>query len=133
AIRPLDRWPEVPLGSAGDRTLHPTASAHGTREGARLIQALLPRLGLDRPELRAWAMYDWANSAFVTTIVAAVFPVYFASVAGADLPPATATGRFAAATTLSKLVVAVMAPVLGALADYAAVKKRMLAAFMALR
>ena len=34
------------------------------------------RLGLHRPELRAWALYDWANSALVT-IVTAVFPIYF--------------------------------------------------------
>src|SRR2546427_63974 len=44
----------------------------------------LARLGLDRPELRAWAMYDWANSAFVTTIIAAVFPVYFSAIARQD-------------------------------------------------
>ena len=38
-----------------------------------------------RPELRAWAMYDWANSAYQTTIIAAVFPIYFHSVVAADL------------------------------------------------
>ena len=36
----------------------------------------LRALGLDRKETRAWAMYDWANSAFVTTIMAAILPVY---------------------------------------------------------
>ena len=40
----------------------------------------LQRLGLGRPELRAWAMYDWANSVFVTTVIAAVFPIYFSTV-----------------------------------------------------
>jgi MFS-type transporter involved in bile tolerance (Atg22 family) len=49
-------------------------------------QDLLTRVGLHRPEIRAWAMYDWANSAFATTIITAIFPVYFTSVAGADLP-----------------------------------------------
>ena len=39
--------------------------------------APLERLGLHRPELRAWALYDWANSAVVTTIIAAVFPIYY--------------------------------------------------------
>ena len=40
----------------------------------------------------AWAMYDWANSAFATTILAAVLPVYFSQVAGSTLPDsATAT------------------------------------------
>jgi glutamate synthase (NADPH/NADH) small chain len=47
---------------------------------------ILARLGLHRPELRAWALYDWANSAVVTTIIAAVFPIYFYRVAGANLP-----------------------------------------------
>ena len=41
---------------------------------------LLERLGLHRPELRAWAMYDWANSAFWATIIL-IFPIYFIKVA----------------------------------------------------
>jgi MFS transporter, UMF1 family len=77
-------------------------------------------------------MYDWANSAFFTTIVAAVFPVYFTSVAAADLPPAVATARFALATTIAVTCVAVLAPLLGAVADYAAVKKKILAVFLSL-
>ena len=93
---------------------------------------LLQRLGLGRPELRAWAMYDWANSVFVTTVIAAVFPIYFSTVAAADLPPSVATARFATATTIALAVVAVLAPFLGALADYAAARKKMLAAFLGL-
>jgi UMF1 family MFS transporter len=77
-------------------------------------------------------MYDWANSAFFTTVVAAVFPIYFSSVAAADLPPATATARFAAATTIALTISAVLAPFLGALADYVAVKKKLLAVFLGL-
>lgn len=92
----------------------------------------LQRLGLGRPELRAWALYDWANSAFVTTVTAAVFPIYFSSVAAADLPPPVATARFALVTTIALAIVAVLAPFLGALADAAAVKKKMLGAFLAL-
>jgi MFS transporter, UMF1 family len=77
-------------------------------------------------------MYDWANSAMVTTIVAAVFPIYYYSVAGAGLPEGVATFRFAVATTLGLAFVAVSAPVLGALADFSAAKKRFLGAFMLL-
>src|SRR6476620_8760435 len=91
---------------------------------------LLHRLGLGRSDLRAWAMYDWANSAFQTTIVAAVFPIYFHRVAAADLPPAVATSRFAWATTIAILIVALIAPLLGAIADFAAVKKKLLAVFL---
>ncbi len=98
----------------------------------RVGRSVLERLGLHRPELRAWALYDWANSAMVTTIVAAVFPIYFYRVAGTGLPEGVATQRFAVATTLSLLAVALLAPVLGALADYAAVKKRLLGTFLGL-
>ena len=77
-------------------------------------------------------MYDWANSAFMTTIVAAVFPIYFNSVAGANLDPAVAAFRFAAATTIALAVVAVLAPILGAVADFAGIKKKMLGSFLGL-
>jgi MFS transporter, UMF1 family len=90
----------------------------------------LEKLGLGRQDLRAWAMYDWANSAFQTTIIAAVFPIYFHNVAAAGLPPAEATSRFPWATTISIIIVAVVAPLLGAIADYAALKKRLLGIFM---
>ncbi len=90
---------------------------------------LLTRFGLGRPELRAWAMYDWANSAFTTTIITAIFPVYFTSVAGADLPPGEATRLLARTTTIALATSALMAPWLGAIADYAPIKKRLLALF----
>jgi UMF1 family MFS transporter len=101
------------------------------REENVLNVKILSRLGLDRRELRAWAMYDWANSAFQTTIITAIFPDFFASVAAADLPPAVATARYAWATTIAVGIVAIIGPILGAIADYRALKKRMLGAFMA--
>jgi MFS transporter, UMF1 family len=93
---------------------------------------MLARLGLDRPDLRAWALYDWANSAFQTTIVAAVFPIYYQQVAAQGLPAAQAVQWFSWATTLAILIVAVVAPILGAIADFAALKKPMLAVFVAI-
>jgi UMF1 family MFS transporter len=94
------------------------------------MQHFLDRLGLGRPDLRAWAMYDWANSAVQTTIIAAVFPIYFHNVVAADLGDTLATSRFAWATTIAIIIVAVIAPLLGAIADFAALKKKMLAAFL---
>ena len=91
---------------------------------------LLNRLGLHRQELRAWAMYDWANSAFQTTVIAAVFPRFFADYAAAGMSPAAATARFAWASTIAAVVVAVIGPVLGAIADYRAAKKKLLAVSM---
>jgi UMF1 family MFS transporter len=96
------------------------------------MRRLLSRLGLSTPELRAWAMYDWANSAFWSTIVTAVFPGFFADFAADGLSPIDATSRFAWATTAALAVVAILAPVLGALADHRPLKKRMLAIFLAI-
>lgn len=93
-------------------------------------ESWLDRLGLNRPELRAWAMYDWANSAFWTTVIAAVFPIYFSRTAAADLEPAMATSRLALASALAIGIVAVISPILGAMADYAAMKKRLLGGFL---
>lgn len=89
----------------------------------------LERIGLGRPELRAWALYDWANSAFMTTIVAAVFPIYYASVAAAGLEHADATFRFGIATTVALGTAAILAPPLGALADSAGRNKTLLTIF----
>src|SRR5215510_10222692 len=91
---------------------------------------LLTRLGLGTRELRSWAMYDWANSAFQTTIIAVIFPIYFQKVAAANLAPPVATSRFAWATTFSILIVAIVAPLLGSVADRVPVKKRLLAVFL---
>ncbi len=120
-LRPLS---EAGYGETSPKALRGDGSVHMT--------SLLNRLGLGRRDLRAWAMYDWANSAFQTTIIAAVFPIYFQRVAAADLPPALATSRFAWATTWAILIVAVIAPILGAVADYAAIKKKLLGVFLAI-
>jgi UMF1 family MFS transporter len=96
------------------------------------MKGIAARLGLNRPELRAWALYDFANSAVQTTIIAAVFPVYFQRVAAADLPASVATSRFAWATTIAIIIVAIVAPILGALADTRRLKKPLLGIFMAI-
>lgn len=88
-------------------------------------------LGLHRPELRAWAMYDWAISAVQTTIITAVFPIYFVKVAGKGLAESGATQRLATINTIALLLMAVASPILGAISDYGAMKKRLLAIFMA--
>jgi UMF1 family MFS transporter len=64
-------------------------------------------------------------------VVAAIFPVYFYTVAGAGLPAGAATARFALATTLGMVLTALLTPLLGAVADVGAARKKMLAGFMA--
>jgi MFS transporter, UMF1 family len=80
----------------------------------------------------SWCLYDWANSAFATTIMAAVLPVFYSSVAAADLTRTTASSYWGYPNTVAMLIVALSAPVLGALADHSGMKKRFLAAFAAL-
>ena len=96
-----------------------------------VLNGLLARIGLDRPELRAWAMYDWANSAFQTTVITAVFPRFFSDYAAAGLTPVQATTRFAWVSTIGAVIIALLGPPLGAFADARAAKKKMLALALA--
>ncbi len=80
--------------------------------------------------IRAWCFYDWANSAFATTVMAALFPPFFRSlVLAAGLPEHEATARWGLVTALALLLVALAGPLLGAVADGAGAKKRFLAVF----
>jgi len=80
--------------------------------------------------IRAWTLYDWANSAFYTTILAAVLPVYFSQVAGATLPSeATATAYWSLALSIALLISAILSPILGTVSDVMRGKKRFLAYF----
>jgi len=79
--------------------------------------------------LRSWKMYDWANSAFATTIMAAVLPEFYSSVAGATLDKTTATSYWGYSNTIAMLIIAVAAPLLGAISDHSGAKKRFLGAF----
>lgn len=92
----------------------------------------LERLALQRPELRAWALYDWANSAFFTVVITAVFPIFYAQVVAGELAPGERRESFALATTWSLLIAALASPLLGALADVSGRKKGFLAAFILL-
>jgi UMF1 family MFS transporter len=82
-----------------------------------LVKSSLERLGIGRPELRAWALYDWANSAFSTTMVAAVFPIYFADEIAGHLGRSAATTRFSATTTIALVIAAIVAPWFGTVVD----------------
>jgi len=76
-----------------------------------------------------WAMYDWANSAFATTVMAGFFPIFFKQYwsYGADVNVSTAQLGFA--NSIASLLVALMAPVLGAIADKGSAKKKFLILF----
>jgi UMF1 family MFS transporter len=80
--------------------------------------------------IRSWAMYDWANSAFFTTIVAAMYPPYFHALAtNAGLSDTLATAYWGYLTSATLLLVAATGPILGAISDYTGNKKRYIAIF----
>ena len=84
-----------------------------------------------RRRINAWAMYDWANSAFATTILASLLPIYYSTVAGATLPSeATATAYWSLTISLSLFVIAILSPILGTVSDVMRNKKRFLSIFI---
>jgi UMF1 family MFS transporter len=95
------------------------------------MRALLAKLSIERRDARAWALYDWANSAFYTVIITAVFPIYFLEVAGADLPPGAALRRYTLILGLSTGLAGLASPALGAIADFSARRKLFLGSFQA--
>ncbi len=104
---------------------------NGVEPAAPARPGLLARLGLRTREQRAWAMYDWAASAFQTTIMVAVFPIYFIKVAGAG-QPIVAGQWWGYANSAAIAIVALLSPVLGAIADFSGAKKRFLGLFTGL-
>ena len=86
-----------------------------------------------RRVVNSWAMYDWANSAFAVIILTAVYPVYYrALVTNAGRSPEDATAYWAYTNSASLLLIALVGPVLGAAADLAGGKMRMLKIALAL-
>ena len=89
----------------------------------------------DKKQIFGWVIYDWANSAYVTTVTVALLPAYFA---GAIVPPGGVTigGTTYSATVLwgltisfSSFFVFIIAPILGAISDFSAAKKKFLMTF----
>ena len=76
-----------------------------------------------------WAMYDWANSAFATTVMAGFFPVFFKDYWNTGIDPTTSTFRLGVANSLASLLIVILAPVLGAIADCMSRRKALLFSF----
>ncbi|MBT8131085.1 MAG: MFS transporter [Gammaproteobacteria bacterium] len=77
----------------------------------------------------AWALYDWGNSAFATTVMAGLFPIFFKQYWSAGADVTVSTFRLGLANSAAALVVALTAPLLGAIADRGGVRKRGLVLF----
>lgn len=77
---------------------------------------------------KSWILYDWANSVYATIIIAAIFPIYFAEVTKS----AGVTGDvwWGYATSAATFAVAILAPLLGAIADFNGMKKKLFSIFL---
>ena len=84
---------------------------------------------LKRKRVISWALYDWANSAFATTVMAGFFPLFFKSFWAADLSPAESTAVIGTTNSLAGLFIMLLAPILGAYSDLGKLKKKFLAFF----
>ncbi len=88
--------------------------------------------GERRRAVRAWCLYDWANSAFATTVMAAMYPPFFRQLAvSAGVEPHLATSYWGYISALALAIVGLTGPVLGAIADHAGSRKRFLVGFAA--
>lgn len=83
-------------------------------------------------QIFSWSLYDWANSAFATTVMAGFFPVFFKQYwsAGADVN--TSTYQLGLANSLASGILACISPILGAIADQGSGQKRSLIVFTAM-
>ena len=78
---------------------------------------------------KSWILYDVANSAF-TMLVSTTIPIYFRSLTSERFSEATASGIWGLATSIAVLILAILSPFLGALADYRGMKKKIFSAFL---
>ena len=77
----------------------------------------------------SWALYDWANSAFATTVMAGFFPIFFKSYWASNLSDAESTFAIGSVNSLVGLIIAFSAPILGAFADAGESKRKFLFSF----
>ena len=79
-----------------------------------------------------WILYDWANSAYAVAIMTAILPVYFKDIVSKGLDANVSTAYWGYANTAATLILAILAPILGAIADYKGAKKKFFAVFLSL-
>jgi len=83
----------------------------------------------NKKSIYSWALYDWANSAYATTVMAGFFPLFFKAYYSADADVIVSTAQLGFANSISSFIIVLLAPLLGAIADAASLKKRFLFLF----
>ncbi|MDA7548567.1 MFS transporter [Candidatus Marinimicrobia bacterium] len=84
---------------------------------------------MNQKKIYSWALYDWANSAFATTVMAGFFPIFFSQYWSDPSNLSISTFYLGLGNSLASIVVALLAPFLGAIADRGSYKKRFLIFF----
>ncbi|SES98033.1 MFS transporter, UMF1 family [Salinibacillus kushneri] len=84
---------------------------------------------MKKKAIKSWMLYDWANSAFATTMMAAVLPVFYSDYYASNLTDQMATSYWGYTQSIAVFIVAVLSPVLGAISDYSQAKKKFLRFF----
>ena len=84
---------------------------------------------MNKKQIYSWALYDWANSAFATTVMAGFFPIFFAQYWSNPDNLSVSTFYLGLGNSIASLIVALLAPILGAIADRGSFKKKFLIFF----
>ncbi len=104
--------------------MKPQVKRSGWKEGAYSMESISAGKKFTKKE-KSWILYDWANSVYATNIMAAIFPIYYAGIAD-DM----GNKWWGIGVALASLICAVLAPTLGAIADFKGYKKKLLAVFI---
>ena len=84
---------------------------------------------MNKKQIYSWALYDWANSAFATTVMAGFFPIFFSQYWSNPDNISVSTFYLGLGNSIASLIVALLAPILGAIADRGSFKKKFLIFF----
>src|SRR3954462_8097801 len=85
-----------------------------------------------KKQIYAWALYDWGNSSFATTVMAGFFPVFFKQYWSAGTEPTLSTFRLGMGNGIASFAIALVAPLLGAAADRGGARVKTLTLFTVL-
>ncbi len=82
-----------------------------------------------KKQIYSWALYDWADSTYATTVMAGFFPLFFKTYYSANVDATVSTAQLGFANSISSFIVVLLAPLLGSIADAGSLKKRFLFLF----
>ncbi|MFA6137886.1 MAG: MFS transporter [Sulfurimonas sp.] len=83
----------------------------------------------NKKQIYSWALYDWADSTYATTVMAGFFPLFFKTYYSANVDATVSTAQLGFANSISSFIVVLLAPLLGSIADAGSLKKRFLFLF----